>query len=158
MKRSIETTLLCTYVLGICVFLFLTIGNGIITKEKTTFEGVSSDGEIMVKFEGVYLDRIVGQPVKTNVALFPNIDDRSWIEIKIDEKLEATLISVYPEFSQRLFRPYSYASAKKVIVWVSSEQERKSWEKWARKVESDYWDDIRKKTAKPTAKKITPTI
>lgn len=137
---------------------------GVAPAEKTLFKEADPYGSVFIHFHDVIVKKNNGQEIITTVAVEPE-ENNKWFQVKVQPDLKCTLLSVRPEFSSRIYGGGILTRANQVTVWVSSPEEKILWERWAQKVEKDYWDY--KKTEegklpevkeKPTCRKIIPPV
>ncbi len=149
-------TVLCVFVIFCFSYTRSTALCGYKDTLNTTFKGVSSSGYCFIRFNDVYMEKNIGSAKVMDVWIKPGRGDSDWISIKVDSKKEGTEISVFPTVNSKKASGIISVEAKRVEIFVSNQEEKAAWEKWARKVEREYWDYQEQKNKKPKLKKIIP--
>ncbi len=144
-------------ILSILAIIFVCSGGGIRTTEKTNFGGVNlaSESWYYIVFKDVWLEKLVYGNVKEDVWVEPD-RNKDKILVEIEPELIGTTITVVPTFFSRVFSGGIVYKAKKVIIWVSNDEEKTTWERWIRKSKEVYLISQEQATTPPPLRKITP--
>ncbi len=136
---------------GIVALLFLAIivcyFFGVNDMRRTTFTGVIAYNTD-VNFEEVWVRKNNFSTQRYDVHFSPGVNEKGY-EIRIDKQISGTLLDVSFRFVDNIVGGLFFLRAKKVVVWVPNEKEKKIW--------VDFFDKIyQKKILNAETKKRMP--